>query len=393
MPRTRHRLARAFVLPALGLPLLFSACKGGQGGGGYAPPPPDVTVEEVAPQTVQLPYEYPGRVEGSRDVEVRARVSGILLRRAYDEGEPVRQGQLLFLIDPAPYRARVEAAAARVAEAKARAARAEREAKRLEPLLAEHATSQKAYDDAVSENEQAHAALLSTEADLTAAKLDLSYTRVEAPISGLSGRAEKSEGALAEPGDRGLLTHIVQVKPIWVRFSVADRDLRALEREAALDPLSRSARRALEVELELADGSTYPEHGRVNFSDPRVDRATGTVDLRAELPNTKGDLLPGQFVRVRLVGIVRPDAILVPQRAVQQGQQGRFVFVVGSDGKAEARPVEVGDWLGDRWIIENGLVAGDRVVVDGAVKVQPGAEVHVVEPGGNATTTGEPSSN
>jgi membrane fusion protein (multidrug efflux system) len=182
-----------------------------------------------------------------------------------------------------------------------------------------------------------------------------------------------------EPGDNGLLTHISQVKPIWVRFGVPDETLLSLRREVASKEVESPGTNQLGVELVLPDGSVHPERGRVNFSDTMIDAATGSVTLRAQLPNAAGVLIPGQFVRVRLLGIRRPNAIVVPQRAVQQGAQGKFVFVVGADGKAAVRPVVVGDWSGQDWIVESGLAAGDRVVVDGTVKVMPGGPVQVVD--------------
>lgn len=342
-------------------------------------PPPEVTVVTVEPRTIAVPYQANGRLEGSREVEVRARVSGILLERRFAEGGPVRQGETLFVIDPAPYKAEVQAAEAGLAEAQARLAQAEREVTRLTSLLAAGAVSQKAYDDAVSSVEFARASRLSTEARLDKAKLDLAYTRVEAPISGVTSRAEHSEGSLVEPGDNGLLTHISQVKPLWVRFSLPDRALLALRRGLADQSMTSPGTSKLEVELVLADGQAHGERGRVNFRDTMVDSTTGSVELRAALPNTTGDLLPGQLVRVKLLGVERPAALVVPQRSVQQGQQGKFVFVVASDGKAEQRTVEVGDWSGSDWVIESGLSAGERVIVDGTMKVQPGSPVTVVE--------------
>jgi len=368
------------VAPLGALLVVAAACTKGAADPSYSPPPPEVGVITVSPRSVAVPYEFAARVEGSREVEVRARVSGILLERRYEEGRPVREGQLLFLIDPAPYRAEVQAAEAALAEAEARRARAEREVRRLEPLLAERATSQKSYDDAVSEAEQARAAVLSAEARLDRARLDLSYTRVVAPISGVSSRSIPSEGSLVEPGDDSLLTRISRVEPIWVRFSMPDSTLLELRRGIADGTIASPATDQLEVELVLADGSVHPERGRLNFSDSVIDRATGSVDLRAELPNEGGALLPGQFVRVRLLGVERPAAILVPQRAVLTGQAGKFVYLVGDDDTAEMHPVRVGEWIGDQWVIESGLRGGERVVVDGTVKVRPGAPVTIAQP-------------
>lgn len=392
MNRSRVAAASAAAVLIAVSGLLLAACGGAAADGAPAgPPPPQVTVVAVEPRTVAVPYEFTGRLEGSREVEVRARVSGILLRRTYDEGQPVRKGGTLFLIDPAPYRAEAQAAAADLEERKAGRSRAERELARLEPLLAERAVSRRDYDNAASDAEQARAAVLSAQARLDRARLDLSYTRVEAPISGLTSRAEHSEGSLVSPQENGLLTRISQVEPIWVRFSVSDQTLLALRRAIAAKRVVSPATDQLEVELVLPDEAVHTERGQVNFSDSLIDTATGSVGLRAELPNAAGDLIPGQFVRVRLLGIERPDAILVPQRAVQQGQQGKFVFLLGAGGKAEVKPVEVGDWLGRDWIVESGLAAGDRVIVDGAIKVRPGAPV-VVADASAAALAGAPSS-
>lgn len=373
----RARATRALVVVVTSSAMALVACGGGAPGGAPSFPPAEVTVTTVAPATVPVSYELSGRLEGSREVEVRARVSGILLERRYAEGRPVRRGEVLFVIDPAPYQAAVQEAEADLAEQRARLSRAEREARRLEPLLAKRAASQKDFDQAVSDAEEARATLLSAEARVARAKLDLAYTRVEAPISGFTSRAQHSEGSLVGPGADSLLTRISQVQPIWVRFSAADKTILDLRRAVETGRIAAPPTEQLEVELVLADGRVHAERGRVNFSDSLIDVETGAVDLRAELPNADGTLLPGQFVRVRLLGISRPNAILVPQRSVQQGQDGKFVFVVDAAGKAEARPVEVGEWSGSDWVIESGLAAGDRVIVDGAVKVQPGAQVNV----------------
>jgi membrane fusion protein (multidrug efflux system) len=392
----------SFALTLLAL-LVVAGCgakKAGPGGaaaGAAGPPPAQVTVVTVEPRTVPVPYELTGRIEGSREVEVRARVSGILLSRSYEEGRPIKKGQTLFVIDPAEYRAEVRAAEASLAEEKAKLARSQRDVARLEPLLAAHATPRKDYDNAVSDVDEAKATVQAAQARLDQAKLNLSYTHVDAPISGVSSRAEKSEGSLVEPGDNGLLTKISQVQPIWVRFSAADQTMRELREGIASGKLSSPGNRNLEVELILPDGSVHPERGKVNFADSLIDPATGSQDWRAQLPNATSSLIPGQFVRVHLLGVERQGAILVPQRAVQQNSEGKFVFVVGADGKAAVKPVVAGDWLGQDWIINSGLGAGDRVIVDGVVKVQPGAPVQVVDaassgasaPAGDAAKSGD----
>lgn len=364
------------LAPVLGAVLLVAACKGkAQQGAGFTPPPPEVTVVEVTPRTVELPLEYPGRVEGSREVEVRPRVSGILNRRLFEEGSAVKQGQALFEIDPLPYRAEVQAAEASHAEEQARLAKAEREIARLEPLIAEHAVSRKEYDAAVAEVEQARATVQSAQARLDKAKLDLGWTRVPAPISGVTSRAPLSEGSLVGP--ESLLTRISQVRPIWVRFSVADEALIKLDRAIAEGKVLAPPPDRREIEVLLADGTPLGERGRLNFSDSRIDNLTGAIDLRAELANADDRLVPGQFVRVKVVGLERPGAVLIPQRAVLQGQQGKFVMVAGEGDVVAMKPVEVGIFIGDDWLIESGLAAGDRVIVDGVVKARPGAPVTI----------------
>jgi membrane fusion protein (multidrug efflux system) len=377
---------RSTVLPALALAALTAGGCGpgsaGEGEAGGAPPPPEVTIVTIEPRPVELPFEYPGRVEGSREVEVRPRVAGILLRRLYDEGRPVRRGEALFQIDPAPYRAEVQAAEASLAEERAKLANAGRELARLRPLAEARAVSRRQLDAAISDEEQARALVLSAQARLDKAKLDLAWTRVEAPIGGVTSRAELSEGSLVGP--ESLLTRISQVRPIWVRFAMSDRELLDLEAAIASRRVDAPPAGRREVELVLADGTAVPERGQVNFSDPMIDPSTGSVELRAELANEDGGLVPGQFVRVRMLGMTRPAAILLPQRAVLQGQQGKFVMAVGAGDVVEVKPVEVGRFVGDEWLIEKGLAAGDRVIVDGVVKARPGAPVRIAAPGQEA---------
>jgi membrane fusion protein, multidrug efflux system len=301
----------------------------------------------------------------------------------------VKQGQALFEIAPLPYRSEARAAEASLAEEQARLAKAEREIARLEPLLAERAVSRKEYDAAVAEVEQARATVMSASARLDKAKLDLAWTRVPAPISGVTSRAPLSEGSLVGP--ESLLTRISRVEPIRIRFSVPDEELLALERSIAAGTTHAPAAGDREVEVVLADGSLFAERARVTFADSRIDPTTGAIDLRAELANAGGKLVPGQFVRVRRVGIERPNGILIPQRAVLQGQQGKYVMLVAEGDVAEIRPIEVGSFVGEEWLIESGLAAGDRVIVDGVVKVAPGSAVKVA-PAADATGAADTAS-
>lgn len=378
-PPFRNTLALALGLAAA--TLLLPGCDNALGEASHGPaamPPPEVTAIAVEPQEIAVSREYVGQTEGSRDVEVRARVTGILLEREYREGTTVTPGAPLFRIDPAPFQAAVAQARAEVGSAVAREAQARREAERLKPLIAQRAVSQREYDDAMSNLEIARANLELARARLRAAELDLGYTRVTAPIGGISSRAVKSEGSLVVANGDSLLTRVTQVDPIRVNFSLSENERLRIARETAAGRLVLPADGALDVEMLLADGTTYQHRGRVDFSDARFDTATGTLDLRAEFPNPEQQILPGQFVRVRVNGGVRPSAILVPQRSVLDGPQGKFVYVV-KDGKAEARPVQVGDWHGKQWVVQEGLDAGEAVIVDGVVKVRPGAPVRMAQ--------------
>jgi membrane fusion protein (multidrug efflux system) len=348
----------------------------GHGGPGAGMPPAEVNAVTVALQSLPETYEYVGQTAGSREVEVRARVTGILLKRNFDEGGRVKQGQSLFTIDPAPFQAAANSAEADVAAARARLEQAKRNAARLKPLYAEQAVSQKEYDDAVSAALIAEADLKAAQARLAEALLSLEYTRVESPVSGYVSRALRSEGSLVS-GPDVLLTTVVQIDPIWVNFGIPDTEQARLSKEAAEGKLKLP--KNFEVELRLADGSLYPQKGKLDFADVRVSPATGTREARAEMPNPNGVLRPGQFVRVILRGATRPNAVTVPQRAVLEGPQGKFVYVVDEKGTAQPRPVEAGRWAGDDWIISAGLKGGERVIVDGVMKLGPGAPVKIAE--------------
>jgi membrane fusion protein (multidrug efflux system) len=339
-------------------------------------PPPEVSVVTVEPRSLALTFEYPGQTAGSREVEVRARVGGILLKRNFTEGGPVKEGQSLYTIDKAQFEAAAARAEADVVAAQARYEQAKRNAARLKPLYAEKAVSQKEYDDAVSGELIGAADLKAARARLDEAKLNLSYTKVEAPVSGVTSRALPSEGTLVS-GPNVLLTSVIQVDPIWVNFGIPDNAQARLQKEAEAGRIDLP--KSFEVELRLADGSTYARKGRLSFSDVRISPATGTSEARAELPNPEGELRPGQFVRVILRGATRPKAVTVPQRAVLEGPQGKFVYVVNDKSQAEARPVQAGEWSGDAWVITAGLNPGERVIVDGLMKLGPGAPVRVAQ--------------
>jgi membrane fusion protein (multidrug efflux system) len=349
--------------------------KGGHGGMGGMPPS-EVSVVVAQQQTLPVNWEYVGQTAGSREVEVRARVTGILMTRNFKEGEAVKKGQSLFTIDPKPFEAALARAVADVAAAEARLEQAKRNAARLKPLYAEKAVSQKDNDDAVSNELISAADVKAAQARLTEAKLNVEYTRVEAPISGVTTRAIPSEGTLVS-GPNVLLTSVVQVDPIWVNFGIPDNEQAQRSKDAEAGRLKLP--KNFEVELRFADGSVYPQTGRVDFSDVRVSTQTGTREARAEVPNPDRVLRPGQFVRVILKGAVRPNAVTVPQRAVLEGPQGKFVYIVNAESKVEPRPVDAGEWHGEQWIITKGLSAGDRVVTDGVMKLGPGAPVRVAE--------------
>src|SRR5687768_16696279 len=352
--------------------------KGGKGHGptGGGMPAAEVTVVTAEAQPLPVSWEYVGQTVGSREVEVRARVTGILLSRNFTEGSRVKKGQSLFTIDPKPFEEALARAVADVAAAEARYEQARRNAARMKPLYAEKAVSQKEHDDTVSAEAIAAADVKAAQARLTEARLNLEYTKVEAPVSGITTRAIPSEGTLVS-GPNVLLTSVVQVDPMWVNFGIADNEQARITKDAQSGSLKLP--RAFEVELRLPDGSVYAHRGKLDFADVRVSTQTGTREARAEVPNPEGVLRPGQFVRVVLRGAVIPNAVTVPQRAVMEGPQGKFVYVVDEKSTAQPRPVEAGQWAGDRWVITSGLKGGERVIVDGVMKIGPGAPVRIAE--------------
>jgi membrane fusion protein (multidrug efflux system) len=344
-------------------------------------PPMPVTLLTAQARKVPVTLEVVATLEGLREVEVRARTNGTLQQQLYREGEPVKAGAPLFRIERAPLEIGVDAARAAVAQAEARAEQARRETGRLAALVAERAISQREADDAASTAKTAEAALLAARAQLREAQLNLGYTDVTAPIAGVAQRAQRSVGSLVSASaDSGLLTTIVQVDPIRVRFALT-------EGEAAQVRQGRGR----QVRLLGPDGQPTKEVGRLDFSGSVIDPRLGTVQMRAEIANPGGQWLPGQFVRVQIV-TGEQDAFLVPQAAVMSGDQGRFVWVMGADGKAAPRPVTAGAWQGRDWVIRSGLSAGDKVITDNLLKLRPGAAVQAAAgaPGASAPPAAAP---
>ena len=381
-------IRRAGLLSATVLALALAGCgkdKGGEHAGGGMPPAA-VKVMQVAPREVPVQFDYVGQVAGSREIEVRARVTGIVEKRLYEEGQRIREGQVMFRIDPAPYRARVAAAEAQLDQAKAQLAQAEREYARVKPLAEAEAASRKEADDALSTRDLARAAVKAAEAQLQQANIDLGYTDVRAPLAGVAGRAQKVEGSLAVAGADSLLTTLAQTDPAYVNFGVGEVEYLRTRDEVARGVLKLDPK-GFTVQLKGSDGAAIPLSGRLGFQDYKADTSTGAFALRATFDNKEGRLSPGQFVRVQLAGASRPDALAVPQRAVLDSAQGKFVYVIAEkDGKtiAQPRPVKLGEWtrldgeLANAWVIREGLQAGDRVIVDGMARIfVPGSPVRI----------------
>ena len=347
-------------------------------------PPPEVSVVTVTAQDHAVELEYVGQTAGSRETEVRARVAGILNKRLFEEGATVKAGTPLFQIDPANFQTQAASADAAVAVAQAKVNQAQRDQARLAPLVAEKAISQKEFDDSKSAAESASASLKQAQAQASEARLNLGYTTVVAPISGTTGAAAKSDGNLVSPTD-SLLTTIVQTNPMYVNFSVSEADLLRITKQVGSGLLAVPGKKStngslgFSVTVKLADGSTYPRAGKLNFTGERLNPATGSFDTRAEIPNPDGVLRPGQFVRVLLGGASRPNSLSVPQRAVIDSPMGKIVFVVTPDNKLAPHPVELDGWTKGEWIVTKGLKSGDRVLVEGFVKAhEPGMTVKPV---------------
>ena len=371
-----HKTHHAML--TIGATLLLVAC-GQQGPDSQQPaamPAMPVSVLEVQPTTVPIQAEAVAQTEGAKEVEIRPRVGGIILKKLFEEGAEIKAGQPMFLIDPVPYKIKATQARAHLAQKNARVQQTKREAERLKTLLDTKSISQREYDNAVSDHAIADASVQEFRAMLHEAELNLSYATVKAPESGMAGRFQYSEGALVN-ANTSLLTTIVQTSPIWVRFSLSDSEL------AQLGGMLTS--KSVEgIDLILPDGTQYPETGKLNFSASSIDPALGTQQLRAEFKNADKKLIPGQFVRIRVTTGSNEGVFLVPQAAVLTSEQGKFVFVAETGDKgntvAAVRPIQAGSWSGQDWVILGGLKQGDKVIVDNLIKVRPGTPVAPKQP-------------
>ena len=342
-------------------------------------PPTPVTTFLVEPTTVPAVMDFVGVAQSSHPVEIRARVQGYLDKIAYTEGAMVKEGDLLFQLDQKPYIAKLDNAKADLDKQQAILWNANTTVERLQPLYEQKAASKRDLDNAIAQKLSAEAEVTAAKARVVEAELNLGYTTITAPLTAMSGRSQYREGALITPGDQGLLTTLNVLDPIWVYFSVSDADILRYQTQTAEKQLVLPNDLNFEVQVGLSDGTMFPSHGKVDFADPSLNQGTGTMNVRAVFPNPDSLLRPGQFVRVYLHGAVRPNAIIVPQRALQEGSKGMFVYLVGPNDQAVMANVEPGPWYDDYWIIRTGLKAGDRVIVDGVNKVQVGTPLQVTK--------------
>lgn len=384
------RLTDMRYLSILLITLMLAACGKKEEAKPQARPPAEVSVVKVEPRDTPVSSEYVGQTESSRQVQIVARVAGFLDRRIYTEGTVVKEGQVMFQQDPKPFQASLNAAKAALAEQVARLETAQADLQRVKPLVALNALSQKDLDDATGREQAARASVEMARASLEQAEIDLGYTTIRTPVTGLSSFARVQEGAYVNQ-QNSLLTYVSQVNPIWVNFTLSENEMLSMRTKVTEGKLRQPGNNAYEVEAVLADGSVFPQKGRITFADAEFNQQTGTYLLRATLPNPDATLRPGQFVRARVSGNVRPNAVLIPQKAVMQGAQGHFVFVI-VDGKAQPRPVKVGEWYGTDWFIEDGLQTGDTVVTDGMMKLAPGAPVNIGQAAATQPATTETKS-
>jgi len=346
----------------------------------------EVTAMKIVPADTPVTFEFVAQTQSSHEVEIRARVNGFLEKRVYTEGGIVKKGAVLFLMDKKPFQTQVNAAAAALARQKASLEVARMNLDRVKPLAEQNALSQKDLDDAKGTFESTSAAVEQAKAQLEMEQLNLSYCTITAPVTGITAAAMIQDGAYVSQANSQLTTVSV-LSPMWVNFSVSENDMKRFADRVASGQIIPPKNDDYEVEIVLVDGSIFSEKGRITFAAPSFNPKTGTFLIRSSVKNDKGSLRPNQYVRARMKGAVRRNAILVPQRAVQQGTKGHFVWVVSREGKVEFRPVTVGDWYGDDVFIDNGLLAGDQIVLDGVLSVHQGEPVKI-KPAAASTPAG-----
>lgn len=343
-----------------------------------APPPAEVGVMTVALKDVPLVYDFVGQTESSQQVEIRSRVNGFLDKRVYTEGSLVKAGQTLFLMDRKPFEATLQAAEAQLGQEQARLSTARADLKRVRPLAERNALSQRDLDDAVGKEQAAAAAVEGARANVISAKLNLGYTTITSPVAGLSSFAKRQPGSYIDTTN-SLLTYVAKLDPMWVNFSLSENEVLRIRSDRESGAVKYPEQDKFEVAIVLADGSEFPNRGRIAFADAAFSQETGTYRVRAEVANPEGVLRPGQFVRVKVHGAMRTQAIAVPQEAIVQGPRGQTVWVVGPDNKAQQRVIDAGEWTGNNWVVRSGLKAGERVAVTGTLRLVPGAPVRPVE--------------
>lgn len=384
--KPRPTRANVLALAAAGA-LVLAACGEAQPA---KPPagPVEVGVVTLAAEPVTLRQELPGRTSAYRVAEVRARVNGIVLKRQFEEGSDVKEGQSLFAIDPQPYQAALESAKATLARAQANLESNRLLAERYGELLESKAVSKQEYDNAVAAAKASAADVAAGKAAVQTAQINLGYTKVQSPISGRIGRSEVTEGAYVQQGQATLMATVQQLDPLYVDLTQSSTDLLRLQRDLESGKLQRASDgKGAKVKLLLEDGTEYAELGTLQFSDVTVNPSTGSITLRAIFPNPKRQLLPGMFVRAQLEEGVAPDAILVPQAGVRRVAGGEATaLVVGAEGKVEMRKVKAERAIGDKWLVTEGLAAGDQVIVEGVQKVRPGTPVSAVPASSGAQT-------
>lgn len=344
-----------------------------------APPTPAVVAIDVVPRDTPITFEYVARTQSSQEVNIQARVSGFLEKRMYTEGSIVKTGGILFLMDKKPYQAQLDAAAAALTRQKAAMETARLNLERTKPLTEKNALSKKDLDDATGAYESSAASVEQARAQLETAKLNLSYCTIKSPVTGITSAAVQQDGAYVNVLNSQLTT-VAVLSPIWVNFSLSENEFKAYRDQVAKGQIRPPKDHNYEIEVVLVDGSIFPHTGRITFAAPSFDEKTGTFLIRASVANPEGVLRPNQFVRARVKGAIRPNAIVIPQRAVQQGAKGQFVWVVNKQSKVEARPIVTGDLTGNDWFITTGLRSGDKVVVDGGLTLRPDVQVTVKPP-------------